>query len=67
MSTTSEFYMARAEECAREAANATLANVRDRCQRSEAAWRLMADRLIRGEVMRETLAADKARRVAEVD
>ncbi|HEY0270284.1 MAG TPA: hypothetical protein VGC10_04760 [Sphingomonas sp.] len=62
MSTTSEFYMARADECAREAANATLANVRERAQRSEAAWRSMADRLIRGEEMRETLAAEKARR-----
>jgi hypothetical protein len=67
MSTTSEFYMARADECAREAANATLANVRDRCQRSEAAWRSMADRLIRGEEMRETLAAEKAQRTVEVD
>lgn len=65
MSTTSEFYMARADECAREAANATLANVRDRAQRSEAAWRSMADRLIRGEAMRDTLAADKAERLGE--
>jgi hypothetical protein len=67
MSITSEFYMARAEECAREAENATLANVRERCQRSEAAWRSMADRLIRGEAMRVTLAAEKARRDAVGD
>jgi hypothetical protein len=67
MSITSEFYMARADECAREAENATLANVRDRCQRSEAAWRSMADRLIRGEVMRETLAAEKAKRDVTVE
>lgn len=66
MSTTSEFYAARADECAREAAAATLANVRERCQRSEAAWRSMADRLERGEAMRETLAADKAKRIEAV-
>jgi hypothetical protein len=63
MSLTSEFYLARAEDSAREAANATLDNVRDRCRRSEAAWRQMADRLIRSDVMRDTLAAEKAARV----
>lgn len=62
MSTTSEFYLARAEESLRDAQSATLDNVRDRCLRSEAAWRQMAERLARGEVMRETLAAEKAKR-----
>lgn len=60
MSVTIEFYLARAAESAIEAENTTLDNVRDRCLRSEAAWRQMADRLIRGEVMRDTLAAEKA-------
>ena len=67
MSTTSEFYTARADESARDAANATLDNVRERCLRSEAAWRTMAERLERGEAMRDTLAAEKAGRVDELD
>ncbi len=62
MSVSSDFYMARAEESAREAEAATLDNVRDRARRAEAAWRTMADRLIRSDAMRETLAADKAMR-----
>ena len=62
MSATSEFYTARADESARDAASATLDNVRDRCLRSEAAWRSMAERLERGEAMRDTLAAEKAQR-----
>lgn len=60
MSATSDFYLARAEESARDAANTTLGNVRERALRSEAAWRSMAERLQRGEVMRDTLAAAKA-------
>lgn len=62
MSTTSEYYLARANENARDAENAMLDNVRDRCRRSEAAWREMADRVVRGEEMRDTLAAEKAMR-----
>ena len=49
MSTTREFYIARAEESANEAANATLNNVRERAERSAAAWREMADRMERVE------------------
>ncbi|SFR96012.1 hypothetical protein [Sphingomonas jatrophae] len=56
MSTTSDFYTAQADACARDAAAATLGNVRDRCLRSEAAWRTMAERLQRG----QTLAAARA-------
>lgn len=63
MSLTSEFYLARAADSAREAENATLDNVRDRCRRAEAAWRTMADRLIRSDAMRDTLAAEKAARI----
>ena len=62
MSVSSDFYLARAADSAREAENATLDNVRDRCRRSEAAWRSMADRLIRSDGMRDTLAAEKAAR-----
>ena len=64
MSTTSEFYLARAAECARDAEASALENVRDRYRRAEQAWRTMAERLERGEAMRETLAADKAAREA---
>ena len=65
MSVTREFYLSRAEESAREAADATLDNVRDRALRAEAAWRAMADRLGRGEVLRATIAADKALQAGE--
>lgn len=64
MSATSDFYLARADESARDAASTSLDNVRDRCLRSEAAWRSMAERLMRGETMRDTLAAEKAGRDA---
>ena len=60
MSSTSDFYLARADECARDAAATALENVRERYLRSEAAWRAMADRHIRGETMRKTLEAEKA-------
>lgn len=60
MSATHEFYLARAAESARDASNATLDNVRERCLRAEAAWMAMADRIARGEAMRDTLAAEKA-------
>lgn len=52
MSQTLELYLARAEEAATEAKVATLDNVRERCLRSEAAWREMADRQIRIEQLR---------------
>lgn len=59
MSTTSEFYLARAAESARDAANTRLENVRERCLRSEAAWRAMAERLIHAEKLRDAAAASK--------
>ena len=64
MSVTSEYYMARAAESARDAEAATLDNVRDRCRRSEAAWLTMAGRIAQGEAMRDTLAVEKADRVS---
>jgi len=60
MSATSEFYLARATDCAREAKEASLDNVRDRCLRAEAAWRVMADRLAKGDEDRARRAAEKA-------
>ncbi len=60
MSIQHEFYLARAAEAKRDAEAATLANVRDRCLRSEAAWRSMADRAERTEKMRAKSEADKA-------
>jgi len=63
MSLTSEFYLARAAECAREAETTLLANVRERCRRSEEAWLAMANRLRKGERLRDEAAAEKALRV----
>jgi hypothetical protein len=60
MSLTSDFYLARADECRREAEATSLANVRDRCLRSREAWLSMAHRLQRGEAMRDQAAAEKA-------
>lgn len=67
MSATRDFYTARAEESAREAAIATLENVRERCLRAEAAWRSMASRIERSETMRETLSAEKAKQALELE
>ncbi len=59
MSATSDFYLARAADSARDAENATLDNVRDRCRRAEAAWRSMAGRIAQNEAMRDLTAAEK--------
>jgi len=64
MSTTREFYIARAEEAAAEAASATLANVRERAQRSSDAWREMADRMERVERQRVVTEQARAERIA---
>jgi hypothetical protein len=52
MINTSTFYLARADESAREARNTSLANVRERHLASESAWRAMAARLLHGERLR---------------
>lgn len=59
MSVTSDFYLARAAECARDAEATALANVRERCLRSQEAWLAMANRLRKGERMRDEAAAEK--------
>lgn len=63
MSVTSDFYLARAAECAREAEATVLENVRERCLRSQEAWLSMANRLRKGEVMRDQVAAEKALKI----
>jgi hypothetical protein len=61
VSATSDFYLNRATEAAREAREAVLDNVRERSLRSEAAWLTMAERLTRAEAMRAQQVAEKAR------
>lgn len=65
MSASSEFYLVRAEECARDAREAKLVNVRERCLRSEAAWRAMADRVLKNEAVRDRNIAEKAELVMQ--
>lgn len=55
-----DFYLARAADARADAETATLANVRDRCLRAEAAWSQMAARAERGDRMRAKLEAEKA-------
>ena len=64
MSVTREFYLARADECAAEAAAAPLENVRERALRSEAAWRAMAQRMQRVEAQRVVAEATRRERLA---
>jgi len=56
-----EMYVARAAQCREQAAETTLANVRERCLRSALAWESMADQLR----ITETYKADDAVRKAE--
>lgn len=62
MTTTRDFYLARADDARAEAARASLANVRERNLRAAAAWDAMADRALRTERQR---AAQEARKAAE--
>lgn len=59
MSIQHDFYEARAADARREAAAATLDNVRDRCLRAAYAWEAMAARAHRGDTFRAKLAAEK--------
>src|SRR5689334_5964060 len=52
-STDLDFYLARADQARREAEAATLDHVRERCQRSQAAWEALADRAARTIKMRD--------------
>lgn len=54
-----ETYLERAEQARADADAATLDNVRDRCLRAEAAWRVMAARVERSDKMRADLLESK--------
>lgn len=61
-----EFYDARAREAAREAQEATLANVRERNLRAEKTWRGFADQALRVKADREKADRERiARKEAE--
>jgi hypothetical protein len=64
-SDTLQFYIARAEQERQEGDAATLAHVRDRCRRSEAAWSELAERAQRGERTRIAEASRVAARRAD--
>ncbi|MGQ0558605.1 MAG: hypothetical protein ACT4OE_03320 [Sphingosinicella sp.] len=64
MSTHHEFYLERAAAARRDADEATLVNVRDRCLRAAAAWEEMASRAARTERMRAETEARKAMEAA---
>jgi hypothetical protein len=55
-----EFFRARAAQAHAEAEAATLTHVRERCQRSEAAWQALADRAARSERLKEAERERKA-------
>ena len=61
-SSSLQFFLARAEQARDEAEAATLDHVRERCQRSEAAWNALAAKAARSERLRE----EEAKRKAEV-
>jgi len=59
------FFRARAAEAHADAEAATLDHVRERCQRSEAAWSALVAKAERSERMREAEAKRKAEHIAE--
>ena len=66
-STDLDFYLARATQARNEADAATLGHVRERCQRSQAAWEALADRAARTLRMRDEHARLKAVGVAAAE
>ena len=67
MSSHHEFYLERASEARRDAANTPLQNVRDRCLRAAEAWEQMAARVERTGRMRAESEARKAGALAEAE
>lgn len=55
-----DMFLQRAAEARADAERAELDNVRDRCLRAEAAWKVMADRAERTEKLRAAHEAEKA-------
>jgi len=66
-STNLEFFLTRAAQARADAEAATLAHVRERCLRSEAAWTALADRAERGERLKEAEAERKAEAAGAAD
>ena len=62
MNQTFEFYDARADESATQAASATLDNVRERCLRSERTWRALAKQALKLSHDREQAKRERAER-----
>lgn len=62
-----ETYLERAEQARADADAATLGNVRDRCLRAEAAWRVMAARVERSDKMRADHLEAKRQSALEAD
>ena len=62
MSVTNEFYRAREAEARRQAADATLENVRDRHLEAASSWAALA---VRGEKTERRRAETEARKAAE--
>ena len=60
MNSNLESFLARVEQARAEGEAATLSHVRERCQRSEAAWQSLADKAKRSERLREAEAQRKA-------
>ena len=58
--TALQFHLDRAEQARTEAEAATLAHVRERCRRSEAAWTELAERAAKSLAMREKIETLKA-------
>jgi hypothetical protein len=63
---TLEFYLTRADQCAKDAEETNLDNVRDRNLRARDAWLLMADKLERTNESRIEAAAIKAMMAEQV-
>jgi hypothetical protein len=63
---TLEFYLTRADQCARDAEATTLVNVRDRHLTARAAWLEMAERLERTNEGRAATAAFKAEQASHL-
>jgi len=66
-STNLEFFLTRAAQARADAEAATLAHVRERCLRSEAAWTALADRAERSERLKEAEAERKAEAAGAAD
>ncbi|WP_312218960.1 hypothetical protein [Sphingobium yanoikuyae] len=59
MHATIDFYLARVAQCDKEAQETNLANVKERCLRSKAAWQIMSDRALLVQNDRKKQAQEK--------